>query len=110
MRYWQDVLDQVEESRSGESHCVIESRAVSRVVQRYRPGRYQITDSACGYLTCRELQVIRLMQMGLSNREVAKALSLSPRTTESYVKAVKEKFGVRAKQELLELLKGKLPC
>jgi len=110
MRYWQDVLDQVEKGDSEESRSEIKSRAVTRVVQCYRPGRYQVTDSACGYLTCRELQVIRLMQMGLSNREVAEALSLSPRTTESYVKAVKEKFGVRGKQELLELLRGKLPC
>lgn len=107
MQCWQDIVDEVAGEGVGRAkRC---ARDYYRLVATYYPGRYPVTDSPCGYLTGREAQVVRLMQLGLSNRETAEVLSLSPRTTESYIKTIKEKLAVRTKEELLMLVQGKLP-
>lgn len=48
-------------------------------------------------LTTRESQVAELLQDGLTNREIADILTLSPRTVESHVERVLRKLGVNSR-------------
>ena len=57
-------------------------------------------------LTPQELQVARLVARGDSNRDVAAALFLSPRTVEYHLHKVFRKLGVRARAELAAALTG----
>jgi DNA-binding NarL/FixJ family response regulator len=52
-----------------------------------------------GGLTRRELEVLRLIAAGKSNREIAAALYLSPRTSERHVANIYLKLGAHSKAE-----------
>jgi len=64
-------------------------------------------DAAAGSLLSeRELQVARLAATGLSNKDIAEALHLSPRTVENKLHTAYSKLGVRGRDELAEALPG----
>jgi DNA-binding NarL/FixJ family response regulator len=50
-------------------------------------------------LSSREIEVLRLLTEGLTDREIAGALSISPRTVESHVSSLLRKLGVRNRAE-----------
>jgi DNA-binding NarL/FixJ family response regulator len=50
-------------------------------------------------LSARESEVLRLLADGLTDREIASALSISPRTVESHVSSLLRKLGVRNRAE-----------
>jgi len=50
-------------------------------------------------LTPREQQVLRLVEEGLTNREIADRLFISPSTAKVHVRHILEKFGVRTRTE-----------
>ena len=54
-------------------------------------------------LTAQELQVVRLVRQGLSNRDVAAQLFLSPRTIDFHLRNVFAKLGVASRAELTAL-------
>ena len=54
-------------------------------------------------LTAQELQVSRFVAQGLSNREVAGQLFLSPRTIDFHLRNVFTKLGVSSRAELTRL-------
>jgi DNA-binding NarL/FixJ family response regulator len=56
-------------------------------------------DSELASLSARELEVLRLLEAGLTDREIADALTISTRTVESHVSAVLRKLGVRNRAE-----------
>ncbi|MCA9830083.1 MAG: LuxR C-terminal-related transcriptional regulator [Dehalococcoidia bacterium] len=58
----------------------------------WRPGRV-----ASGLLTKRESQVLRLLEDGCSNAEIAEALVLSRRTVEHHLSNIYSKLGVRTR-------------
>jgi DNA-binding CsgD family transcriptional regulator len=55
-------------------------------------------------LSERELQIARLAATGLSNKDIAEALHLSPRTVENKLHAAYGKLGVRGRDELADAL------
>jgi DNA-binding CsgD family transcriptional regulator len=60
-------------------------------------------------LTDAELRLARLVQDGLSNKQIASALALSPKTIEVYLSRVFAKTGVRSRVELaVALSEGRL--
>jgi DNA-binding CsgD family transcriptional regulator len=51
-------------------------------------------------LTARERDVCRLVSGGATNREVAAALHMSPRTVEHHLRMAYRKLGVRSRTEM----------
>ena len=66
-----------------------------------RTARPQQTDGGTleGLLSAREQDVLRLLAEGLTDREIATGLAISPRTVESHVSSVLRKLGVRNRAE-----------
>jgi DNA-binding NarL/FixJ family response regulator len=52
-------------------------------------------------LTPRETQVLRELEQGLSNRQIARRLFLSEATVKVHIRHIYEKLGVRTRAELL---------
>lgn len=61
---------------------------------RRRPHRGQIES-----LTDREIVVLRLMSLGLSNKEIARALDIMPETIKSHAKRIFAKLAAKARTE-----------
>jgi DNA-binding NarL/FixJ family response regulator len=57
------------------------------------------SEEIAGLLSSREQEVLRLLAEGLTDREIAGALAISPRTVESHVSSVLRKLGVRNRAE-----------
>ena len=54
---------------------------------------------ALGLLSRRELEVLGRLADGLTDREIAEALVISPRTVETHVSNILHKLGVRNRAE-----------
>ena len=65
-----------------------------------RPGQLLRQPGPLDRLTPQELQVVRLAVAGLSNRDIAAQLFLSPRTVESHLYKAYPKLGVTSRGEL----------
>ena len=70
-----------------------------RVVSTAAPGAV----SQGGALTARELEVLRLVARGLSNKEIAADLGITTHTVKYHLAAVLEKLGVRSRTEAVSL-------
>jgi DNA-binding CsgD family transcriptional regulator len=64
---------------------------------------------AWGGLTAAELDVVRLVARGMTNREVAKELFLSPYTVNSHLRHVFAKLDIRSRVELVRLYLAQVP-
>jgi DNA-binding NarL/FixJ family response regulator len=58
-------------------------------------------------LTAQELQVARLVAEGVTNREAAAALFVSPKTIESHLHSSYRKLGIRSRTELARHVLGR---
>ena len=78
-----------------------------RVVATAAPGAV----APGGALTARELEVLRLVARGLSNKEIAADLRITTHTVKYHLAAVLEKLGVRSRTEAVSLgvRKGLVP-
>ena len=81
-----NFVDAVRRVASGE--FVIDPDIVAQLVGRRRP------QSPLDELTHRELEVLRLMAEGRSNRSICQKLFLSPNTVESHVRNILSKMGL----------------
>jgi DNA-binding NarL/FixJ family response regulator len=63
------------------------------------------TDLGPVSLTAREQEIAALAARGLSNREIAKDLYLSPRTVENHLQRIYDKLGVSGREELDTVLR-----
>ena len=64
-----------------------------------RLGRRAVVQAANGGLTRREVEVVRLVAMGHTNREIARELFLSPRTVEMHVGNILVKLDCRSRAD-----------
>src|SRR5262249_13247098 len=62
--------------------------------------------STSDQLTPQELQIARFVAEGLSNKEVAAQLFLSPRTIDAHLRSVFAKLGIRSRTQLARLSLG----
>jgi DNA-binding CsgD family transcriptional regulator len=90
---------------SGEDADLVVSE---RIVSTAAPGAVLQADAA---LTARELDVLRLVARGLSNKEIAADLGITTHTVKYHLAAVLEKLGVRSRTEAVSLgvRKGLVP-
>ncbi|MFZ1117863.1 MAG: LuxR C-terminal-related transcriptional regulator, partial [Propionibacteriaceae bacterium] len=61
---------------------------------------------AASGVTEREAEVLGLVGLGLSNREVAERLFLSPRTVEKHVENLAHKLGTSSRSQLVAFAAG----
>ena len=64
-----------------------------------RLGRLAAANSPNGGLTRREVDVVRLVAVGQTNREIARELFLSPRTVDTHVQNIRMKLGCRSRAD-----------
>ena len=63
-------------------------------------------DGLDGVLSGRETEVLRLLSEGMTDREIAGALGISPRTVESHVSSLLRKLDVRNRAEAAQRYRG----
>ena len=80
------------------ARCMLQLQEWGEPVEQ-RLGRRAAGDAERGGLTRRELDVLRLVAVGRTNREVAGALYLSPRTVDMHVRNLLAKLGCRSRTE-----------
>jgi DNA-binding NarL/FixJ family response regulator len=73
----------------------ITRRLVERFAAEQPPGRGAATDRSLRELTPRELEVLGLLGLGLSNGELAERLTLSEATVKTHVARIFAKLGLR---------------
>ncbi len=61
----------------------------------------KITDAAYGTLTSREQEIIRLIAEGLSIKEIAERLFISPKTVENHRANIMSKLDLHSTMELV---------
>jgi DNA-binding NarL/FixJ family response regulator len=75
------------------------ARLVHRLVESSGRGTADADDPELASLTAREAEVLRLLADGLTDREIAGSLTVSPRTVETHVSSVLHKLGARNRAE-----------
>jgi len=78
-----------------------ELRAAGEAVAPEAPARDRLS-----LLTPQELQIVRLVGQGMSNRQVAGQVFLSPRTVEWHLRKVFVKLGISSRRQLRAALPG----
>lgn len=68
---------------------------------------YILDDTADGYVTKREYQVLGFLSQGRSIKEIADAMGLTPRTIKSYLYNAMNRLGCHSRSQILEILEGK---
>lgn len=98
----QEVLAAVRAVHAGHSSLAPEvtARLVDQFSTRPRPSSHPFADAK---LSDRELQLVRLIAQGHSNRQVADALHLSVETVKTYVKRLFQKLDVSDRTQLAVL-------
>lgn len=82
-------------------------RFIRRLIDelRGRGSRYTVVlENATVSLTAREWEVVELLRLGYTTREIAERLGISQVTSRRHLGAVEGKLGARSRAELLELL------
>jgi DNA-binding NarL/FixJ family response regulator len=59
-----------------------------------------------GELSARELQIARLVEERKSNKAIARALSISPRTVSTHLSNIYQKLGISSRGELADYVRG----
>jgi DNA-binding CsgD family transcriptional regulator len=95
---WGDPLRWLAEAEAGFDH-----RGLPRLAERCREllKEAQPNPWAEAGVTAREADVLRLVADGLSNKQIATQLDLSPRTVEKHVESLLRKTGTRSRTGLL---------
>jgi len=98
--FGEEVICAVRGVAAGET---VLSAQISRQVIRYAI-RYRVKPLLTGSgekLTARELSILKLTARGLSNKEIAQALDLSPRTVKGYLAGVFSKLSVASRTQAI---------
>ncbi len=91
-----DVLDAIRRAHQGEAVLSPEMTAVLMQQVRRMPSP---TDPTTLGLTARERQVLRLVAQGLSNKQIAARLHLSPHTVKAHLRSVLDKLHLHSRTE-----------
>ena len=102
-----DVVDAVRGAERGELHCSPKIAAtLLRRVESLAAGRSKPEPQGpVEELTARELEILGLIDTGLSNKEIARRLSIEVTTVKNHVHHLLEKLGVHHRREAAEALR-----
>ena len=98
--FGKEVIHAIHGVAAGET---VLSAAISQQVIKHAV-RYRVKPLLTGSgekLTARELSVLKLTASGLSNKEIAQVLELSPRTVKGYLAEVFSKLGVASRTQAI---------
>jgi len=87
-----ELLDAIRQVATG--GAFIESQMLKGMLSEMKPGAAGTMPGPARNLTKREREILALVAEGLSNREIADRLVLSPETVKSHVAAILEKLNV----------------
>ena len=65
-----------------------------------------VAQSPCNHLTAREMEILRLVERGLVNKEIARGLHISVATVKNHVHSLLNKLGVESRQDAAEVLRN----
>ena len=92
-----DVVDAVRAVARGEVYC---SRSIAAaLLHRVAAAASHQRPTAVGRLTARELEIVELIDVGLTNREIAHRLCIELATVKNHVHNILEKLGVTDRAE-----------
>lgn len=80
------------------------ARLVRRLVEASRSSP-TLDDPALASLSAREVEVLRLLVEGLTDRQIGEALTISSRTVETHVSSILHKLGVKNRAEAAQRLR-----
>jgi DNA-binding NarL/FixJ family response regulator len=80
--------------------------AVARRVFEAPPKRAGHSGTACGELTQRETEVLKLIALGFTNKEIAHQLGVGVKSVETYKARGIEKLGLKTRAELVRYAAG----
>ncbi len=92
-----ELIDAVRKVYSGES--VLHPAIAKKVLARVRQTAPTAAEAQAESLTDREIDVLRLAARGLSNRQIAQELTLSPRTVQAHMGNIFGKLQVASRTE-----------
>jgi NarL family two-component system response regulator LiaR len=93
-----ELIEAIRQVNAGESvlHPVIARKVIDRFA---RPSSEPPEEQALDQLTERELEVLKLAAKGITNREIARELSLSTRTVQAHLSTIFSKMQVSSRTE-----------
>jgi DNA-binding NarL/FixJ family response regulator len=95
------LVQTVRSAAQGQVH--LSPRAAARLILEMRAPKHESP------LTHRELQVLREVAIGLTNKEIARALVIAETTVKSHVRAILDKLGVQSRtQAALQAMRSDL--
>ncbi|MQY05041.1 hypothetical protein ACRB68_31040 [Actinomadura sp. RB68] len=97
----EEALAAYEQMGAARSAAKVRSALRALGVHRRSAARPRRRSRGWGSLTATELDVLRLLSEGLTNREAAARLFISPRTVESHVSHIYAKLGVASRAALM---------
>jgi DNA-binding NarL/FixJ family response regulator len=79
---------------------IVDCAHAGRLTRTHEPP-FVAPDWRSAGLTPRELEVVRLVARGFTNREVAEALVVTPKTAKNHVHRILDKLGVRSRNQII---------
>jgi DNA-binding NarL/FixJ family response regulator len=104
-----ELVDVVARVARGETYCP--PRVAAALIRRVGTLSVERRASAGpGRLTPREREILDLIEQGMSNKEIARELTIEVRTVKNHVHNLLEKLQVSRRGEAAALLRGRLPA
>lgn len=94
----QELLRAIEAVRRGEA--LLDPQVTQRMLEHMRRSEWLLHGTAFRNLSRREMEVLQLVSEGMSNREIAEALTISERTVGNHVSGLLGKLGLGNRIEL----------
>jgi len=83
----------------GKGELVVSSRLAEKLIGKFTSLRRKEAEGQAG-LTGREVEIVKLLATGATNKEVAETLFISENTCKVHVKNILEKLGLRNRQQI----------